>query len=771
MFCCCSGVLWCLSARGDEPGDVQGLISDLQSSDLQIRRDAAYALAALGSQPVQAVPALTKALEDRDEQVWMQSAMSLARIGPAAATSVPALAESLNQRDDQKRYRAAWVIGQIGPDALPFLKPLAESQDQRLRAGVAEALGWMSADGDVVLPELQRLLDDDSTEVVRLSLRSLGRFGTVAGDSVERLLSHNEPSVRATAAESLTAIGHASPDASNRVGELLEDQDSAVRAAAVAALPITDFDTERKSALVINALTDEDAVVRRNAILAIRRMETQLALVVAELTRRLTGSDREQQVAVLKGLAACGPESRSALPQLIPLLKDDDLRADVIRTIGRMGPTAVPDLFAAGDSSPATSDNLAAAIAAIGPTAIPEIIQALRTSSISAQTLAAISLSHIQPLPSDAFEPLVECLTTSHPSLQAAAASALRSCNRSDERLVAGLIRCAESSDGQVRAAGIGTLASLNVASEIITPLLTAALQDSVAEVRVHAIAAIQNRKGNAATVLPNIRQALRDDSPIVRAAAAAALGGMKADAMPVADDLLTLLTDADVQVQQASAQAIGDIGIATSESFRGLANLLNTDQPPLLVTTLTTLKSVSWPENSVNEEDQERILPLLRHSDPTVRIAAVRCFAAIQKDHQKSVPVLTDVLSDEDWTVRRAAGEALGAIGPAARIAVPQLFRLMANDLDSDYSRTALRAIDAAGPEALPVLLEGLKSDDRRRRYYAAFLIGKIGPEAQEAVPLLKEMIEQADSDRFRDSLRKTIQQLEADPSRSDES
>ena len=81
--------------------------------------------------------------------------------------------------------------------------------------------------------------------------------------------------------------------------------------------------------------------------------------------------------------------------------------------------------------------------------------------------------------------------------------------------------------------------------------------------------------------------------------------------------------------------------------------------------------------------------------------------------------------------------GRQLGELGSQAKSAVPVLFKMLDSEQDQDAARGALRSMDDAGPEAVDVLIEGLESDDRRRRYYAMFLLGKIGPAAKDAVPL----------------------------------
>ena len=126
-------------------------------------------------------------------------------------------------------------------------------------------------------------------------------------------------------------------------------------------------------------------------------------------------------------------------------------------------------------------------------------------------------------------------------------------------------------------------------------------------------------------------------------------------------------------------------------------------------------------------------VAELFEHSTTAVRAAAVACLAKIEPDKSKSVPLLTDALHDEDWTVRRDAA-VLGDMGSVAKEAVPVLFKMLASEEDVDAARGALRGIDDAGPNAVPVLMEGLESEDRRLRFYAMFLIGKVGPDAKEA-------------------------------------
>jgi HEAT repeat protein len=121
----------------------------------------------------------------------------------------------------------------------------------------------------------------------------------------------------------------------------------------------------------------------------------------------------------------------------------------------------------------------------------------------------------------------------------------------------------------------------------------------------------------------------------------------------------------------------------------------------------------------------------------------------------------LVAALDDSEWSVRRDAAVALGRFGSEARAAVPKLFRMLDREEDQDAARGALREIDDADADAVPVLIEGLESEDRRRRYYAVSLLRKIGPPAKQALPALERIAEDDRSGRMRDFVQRAIDSI----------
>lgn len=149
--------------------DLADWISQLSSTDLVLKGQAAETLAHLGESAKPAAVALAKVADAVDETVreWVVAALEslgaprpgdleslrelvssdgedsaywaitlLGRLRSVAAPAVPDLIRALNEHPHpHNRQRAAWALGKIGPAAsaaLPDLKAAALGQDSRL---------------------------------------------------------------------------------------------------------------------------------------------------------------------------------------------------------------------------------------------------------------------------------------------------------------------------------------------------------------------------------------------------------------------------------------------------------------------------------------------------------------------------------------------------------------------------------------------------------------------------------------------------------------
>ncbi len=101
-------------------------------------------------------------------------------------------------------------------------------------------------------------------------------------------------------------------------------------------------------------------------------------------------------------------------------------------------------------------------------------------------------------------------------------------------------------------------------------------------------------------------------------------------------------------------------------------------------------------------------------------------------------------MLKDDDLIKKYSAVNAVGKIGPEAREAIPLLVETIRQTRNHD-KRLLLAcnyALLAMGKEIVPGMISLLKDDDWEMRRGAAWILGKVGPEAKDAVPALTEAL-----------------------------
>jgi HEAT repeat protein len=150
-------------------------------------------------------------------------------------------------------------------------------------------------------------------------------------------------------------------------------------------------------------------------------------------------------------------------------------------------------------------------------------------------------------------------------------------------------------------------------------------------------------------------------------------------------------------------------------------------------------------------ESDEPSIVPamqrLLGDSDPRVRaMAAVVLVKREKADAELVLPHLctglglTEPAIILDWTI-----EGLRLLGPRAAPAVPNLVALFDNDLRVNY--LAGHALAKIGAAAVPALIETLEADNPKVRNSVLLCLGEMGPEAVEALPVIRQYLSSGDA------------------------
>ena len=139
-----------------------------------------------------------------------------------------------------------------------------------------------------------------------------------------------------------------------------------------------------------------------------------------------------------------------------------------------------------------------------------------------------------------------------------------------------------------------------------------------------------------------------------------------------------------------------------------------------------------------------------LHHKDDQVRWKALEILAKLGPKAAPAVPTLIRAL-DNDYDRYRAI-TVLGAIGPAAAPAVPPLLGRLTDTLsvedpyreEQTESMGIIETLAKIGPDAdaaIPLLRNALKHRNSNVRYFAAYALGELGPNATVAIPDLEAL------------------------------
>ncbi len=213
-------------------------VGSLSHVDLQVRRDAARALGALGPLAKPAVPALLKALGDSDELVRDHATRALGQIGIPSKDVTAGLLRSLHDPVSFVRHTAMSQIafgGIISPETLPVLRKLTKDADRQIAQLATNALA--REEPPIQVSTLLMSLNTGGSRTY--TLQQLAKLGPRAAEAVPSLipLLAAEPALnRYLAAVTLEAIGPAARDAESPLRHRLEDHEPVVREAVVDAL-------------------------------------------------------------------------------------------------------------------------------------------------------------------------------------------------------------------------------------------------------------------------------------------------------------------------------------------------------------------------------------------------------------------------------------------------------------------------------------------------------------------------------------------------------
>ena len=204
--------------RTDAAEAISALIDALEDSYEPVRRNAIYALGAIGEP---AVKPLVGALDSEKEAFNMEPILHIcdAAHGLAAtggSETVPALIAALQDEREHVRASAAYALGEMGPvaaEAVDGLIALLTDESEEVRRHATSALGMIKVPVLKTVPALVEVLEDrENTDLAFFAAQALTRIGPEATEAVPALreaLMSESAYVRGFSSEALARIGTA----------------------------------------------------------------------------------------------------------------------------------------------------------------------------------------------------------------------------------------------------------------------------------------------------------------------------------------------------------------------------------------------------------------------------------------------------------------------------------------------------------------------------------------------------------------------------------
>jgi HEAT repeat protein len=502
-----------LKAWRDRPAGPAADLRDMFGAG-PMRRAAYEALLDLGPRAKAAVPDLMTDLKaqlqrtgelalDLMVQPDEEAADLLVKIGEPAVAALVRLAQAPTPLH---RVRAAEALGRIGTPAraaVPDVLKLLNDQTAGVRRAAVVALGRIAPGDKEVAAALARARDDRAVEVRRVAVRALGEVGAAALPVLSAALRDADEDTAYGAVGALSRLG---PPAVPALEKVLQSRSPLVRRLAVVALARIGLDTQGAAAAVLAAARDPDREVRRMAVALLDRPRRDLPAAVAALGKGVGDRAVTVRRAAVFALWMLGTDARPAAAPLARALGDADMEVrrgslHALRVIGPGARAAVPAverlLHEGTDHSgaPTLSAEAAATIARIDPDAVATLTRALKDAAYPVRVAAGDALAR---LGAKAVPALLE-LVDAGPRVE-------------------------------TRQQAIHALGMLAAEAKTIVPRLARLLGDRNPAVRGAAAEALGSLGPAAASALPALRKMAADPDEPARDAAAAALPRINPD-------------------------------------------------------------------------------------------------------------------------------------------------------------------------------------------------------------------------------------------------
>lgn len=559
-------------------------------------------------------------------------------------------------------------------------------------------------------------------------------------------LSSDKVPTREQAAETLGRYGASAGAAVPALVEALKDKDARVRQEALVALERIGPSAGAAIPALQGIIENGPPNLKLGAIHALGAIGVQAEPATEPLVAIAKGDDQSLSIASVLALVRIHPGKKDKQAQAVPVLvkaldsKQLQIRNDAISALGEIGAPAVEELtrvLKQASTSPVLAIRAASALTAMGEQAapaVPALREALGAKNDKLQEQVAHALGAIGAAAAPAVPDLTQLLSSKIGSVRASAADALGQLGEAGAPAVPELTKALSDTDTMVRREAAQALGMVGPKAQSAIPALVKVLHDTHGEVTVHAAAAL-GRLGPPA--VKAVAGALKDES--IRSLALLILGDLGPDSKLAVPDLIPLLKDKDIDIRRETLIALAQIGPGAEAAVPTLMAELKNEKSQ-------TRAGAAYALVKIGNKD---VLPILMKGTQEKEdklFKQVCAWGLITLDPKNpdylkaSLPSVINGLS-HDWDlVRRESAQALGRVGPPAKQAVEALAKIAESDKSPAARMDALGALGEIGVAdgAMPAVMQALSAEEPQIRFAATYALGKFGPSAKEAVPVL---------------------------------
>lgn len=433
---------------------------------------------------------------------------------------------------------------------------------------------------------------------------------------------------------------------------------------------------------------------------------------VEDLVKQLGSGDAAARTRAADGLAHLGAKASSAVPALTKALSDpdDNVRWRAARALGAMGPAARG--------------------------AVPALVKGLGDKHPLARAHAANTLGRIGDVGSDAITALGERITDADPRVRRSAILALERIRPGPAVSIPLLVKVLGDSDPSVVVPAIDSLADLGPK---VVPLMVEALKDEKA--RYWACLVLAEIGPDAGGAVEGLTEVLSDDRPEVRMQALMALGEIGPSAGSAAGPIISALDDEQMSVRYCASYALGRM--RAPGATNALKKSLETDDEFLRMIAAWALARCNPDDKQLAESAVMLIVKGLESENPNVRAGAARALFELEAPTDPAIEALVASLGDSEPKVLANALDALAALGSKA---VPKLATALQKEEVRSLAVQILARMGPGAKEAVPALVEAMKTDDPEFRREVHFALASIG--GPDSAPALDGLIEALNSD-----------------------